>query len=298
MTAAALPADAEARPLRAAAWMGGAIMSFSAMALAGRSLGTELDTFEIMTYRSFVGIAVVLVVGGVLGRLGEIDARRLHLHATRNFLHFTGQNLWFFAVTLIPFAQLFALEFTSPLWVALLAPALLGERLTRMRLIAAALGFVGVLIVARPGAAAVGPGTIAALAAAVCFAATAIATKRLTRTASIPCILFWLTTMQAAFGLIAAGWDGDIATPSATALPLVILVGCAGLVAHLCMTTALSLAPATLVIPVDFLRLPLIAVVGAVFYAEPLDPFVIVGAAVIFAANYANLWHETRRPIV
>ncbi len=102
--------------------------------------------------------------------------------------------------------------------------------------------------------------------------------------------------MQAAFGLVAAGWDGDIAWPSATALPLVILVGCAGLVAHLCMTTALSLAPATLVIPVDFLRLPLIAVVGALFYAEPLDPYVIAGAAVIFAANYANLWHETRRP--
>jgi drug/metabolite transporter (DMT)-like permease len=281
--------------LRAGLWMSGAIVSFCAMAVAGRSLAVELDTFEMMLYRSLIGIVLVLAVGGALGRLGEISTRSLGLHAVRNLFHFTGQNLWFFSLTFIPLAQVFALEFTSPLWVTLLAPLVLGERLTRTRAIAAALGFVGILIVARPGFSEMNVGVLAAAASAICFAGNILFTKRLTRTATITGILFWLTVMQAGLGLVTAGWDGDIAWPSAAAWPWIAVIGCAGLLAHLCLTNALKVAPATVVVPFDFIRLPVIAVIGMALYAEPLDAFVFMGAVVIFAANYLNIWTESRR---
>ena len=289
MTTAAQP-----RVGLAALWMTGAIVSFSTMAVAGRAVSFELDTFEIMMYRSFIGVALVVLIGGALGRLGEITTRTLHIHGIRNLCHFTGQNLWFYAVTAIPLAQVFALEFTSPLWVTLLAPLILGERLTRTRAIAALMGFAGILIVARPGAAELSPGLIAAAASAIGFAGSILFTKMLTRTETITCILFWLTVMQAVFGIVAAGYDGDIALPSAATAPWLVLIGCAGLIAHLCLTNALSVAPATVVVPLDFVRLPVIALVGMALYGEALDIFVFLGAAVIFFANYLNIWTESR----
>ncbi len=294
MTAGAVPVPA-VPVLRAALWMSGAIVSFSSMAVAGRALSAELDTFEIMMYRSFIGVALVLAVAGSLGRLREVTARTLHLHAFRNIGHFAGQNLWFFSLAYIPLAQVFALEFTSPLWVTLLAPLVLGERLTRTRAIAAALGFVGILIVARPGFGEVNAGVLAAAASAIGFAASILFTKLLTRTETITCILFWLTVMQAVFGIVCAGFDGDIAWPSAAAWPWLGVVGCAGLIAHLCFTNALAVAPATVVVPFDFIRLPVIALVGMLLYGEGFDVFILAGAAVIFGANYLNIWTESRR---
>jgi drug/metabolite transporter (DMT)-like permease len=282
--------------LRACLWMIGAIGSFTAMAIAGRQVSFALDTFEIMTYRSLLGIVIVCVVAGMTGTWRQINRQQLGLHAVRNIAHFTGQNLWFYALTVIPLAQVFALEFTTPIWVLLLSPLLLNERMTRIGMIAALIGFLGVLIVTRPGSAPVSPGLIAAALCAIGFAFSAIFTRRLTRTQSITCILFYLTVMQAIFGLICAGYDGDIALPNAATLPWLVLIGCAGLFAHFCLTTALSLAPASVVMPIDFARLPAIAIVGALVYAESLDPFIFLGAALIFGGNYLNITKgQTRR---
>lgn len=278
------------RPALAAVWMLGSIAGFSALAIAGREIGTALDTFEMMLYRSLIGVAVVAATAAVTGRRGEMRASHLRLHLFRNTLHFAGQNLWLHALALIPLAQLFALEFSSPVMVALAAPFVLGERLTPARLASAALGFAGVLVVARPGA--IGgssEGIVAALLCAVSFAATALATKRLTQAVPVLAILFWLTAIQSALGLVCAGWDGQVALPDRETLPWVAVLGLSGLVGHLCLTRALSLAPASVVTPLDFLRLPLIALVGAALYSEPLDPLVLVGGAVIFAANWLNI---------
>ncbi len=281
--------------LRAALWMLGAVVSFSAMAVGGRSVSFELDTFEIMMFRSMIGFALVLAVAGTTGRLRTVSRRKPGLHLLRNVFHFTGQNLWFYAITIIPLAQVFALEFTSPLWVLMLSPLVLGERMTRVRVLAASLGFIGILIVARPSPETVNIGTLAAAGAAIGFAGSIMFTKRLTRTETLTCILFWMTLSQSLFGLICAGFDGDIALPSLSSLPWLVVIACGGLMAHFCLTTALSMAPATLVSPVDFIRLPLIAIIGLLVYDEPVDIFVILGAVVIFGANYLNMWSETRR---
>lgn len=285
------PADV----LRAGFWMLGAVVSFSAMAVAGREVSFELDTFEIMMYRSIIGIGLVLAVAWPTGAWRQITTRHPDAHLIRNVFHFAGQNLWYYAITLIPLAQVFALEFTAPLWVLVLSPLLLGERLTRIRIAAALIGFIGILIVARPSPDTLNIGTIAAAAAAIGFAGSILFTKRLTRTETLTCILFWMTVTQSVFGVICAGIDGDVALPSPASLPWLTIIAIGGLTAHFSLTTALSIAPATLVSPVDFTRLPLIAVIGLLIYDEPIDLLVILGAAIIFGANYLNLWSETRR---
>jgi drug/metabolite transporter (DMT)-like permease len=275
--------------------MSGSIASFSAMAVAGREVAVQLDTFEIMMYRSLLGLFIVLSIAGCTGAWRQISTQHMGTHVMRNTAHFAGQNLWFFAVTVIPLAQVFAIEFTSPLWVIVLSPLILGERLTRMRVGAALVGFIGILIVARPTVEGINAGVVAAASAAIFFALTIMLTKKLTRTQSITGILFFLTAMQLVMGVICAGFDGDIAVPNAQALPYVLLIGVAGLLAHFCLTNALSIAPATVVVPIDFIRLPVIAIVGMLVYQEALDIWVFVGAGVIFIGNYANLWVESRK---
>lgn len=283
------------RALAAAVWMIGSITGFSLVAIAGRALSAELDTFEIMLWRSVVGVIAVSSVAIARGRAAELAPNRLGTHFLRNILHFSGQNLWLYALTLIPLSQLFALEFSYPILVALTAPLFLSERLTRTRLLSVAIGFVGILMVARPfGAGGLSSGLAAALLCAVGFAGAAIVTKRLTRVTTITAILFWLTVMQTGFGLVGAGYDGRIAAPSLSLLPWVLAIGLGGLGAHLSLTKALSLAPASVVTPMDFLRLPLITLIGMIFYAEPLNIWVLAGGVVIFSANLLNIRSESR----
>jgi drug/metabolite transporter (DMT)-like permease len=267
----------------------GAILSFTLMAVAGRSVLETHDTFEVMAFRSVIG---VLIVGGfaiATGRAGAIRTQRLGLHSLRNIAHFTGQNLWFYALTLIPLAQVFAMEFTSPLWVLLLSPFLLAERVRGLQYLAALVGFCGILVVAQPFSGSIDIGLVFAAAAAFFFALTAVLTRKLTRTESLVGILFWLTALQLIFGFIACFYDGAITWPTLATLPWLVVIGIAGLCAHLCLTTALGLAPASTVMPMDFIRLPVIAVIGALLYQETLEANVALGAALIIAGSWANL---------
>lgn len=274
---------------RGAIWMIGAILSFTTMAIAGREALATYDTFELMTYRSALGVFIVCTLLTVTKRWHQVRRDRFGQHVIRNGAHFIGQNLWFLAVSLAPLAQVIALEFTSPIWLILLAPFLLREPLTRARMAAVVLGFLGVLFVARPDATDVSLGTLAAATCAIFFAITNIATKRLTRHEATASIMFWLTTMQLVFGLVMVGWDGEIAPLQADMLPYLFLVGIAGLSAHYCLTTALSLAPAATIIPIDFARLPLVALLGWVLYGEHLNMGLIIGGSMILAGNYINI---------
>ncbi len=277
------------RPFAAALWMTGAIAAFTAMAVATREIKHVHDTFEILAFRSAIGFAIVVAVASALGQMSRVRSDRLPSHVVRNVFHFTGQSLWFWAITMIPLAQVFALEFTSPIWVILLSPLVLGERLTTPRLIAAGLGFAGILIVARPDFGQLDLGVMAAIGAAFFFAATTLMTKALTRGEAIVSILFWLTLMQTGFGTVAMLADGSVTLPTMQTLPWIVLIAIAGVTAHLCLTSALSLAPASFVVPLDFARLPVIAAIGAAFYAEPVEATLFLGAALIFLGNWINL---------
>jgi drug/metabolite transporter (DMT)-like permease len=276
--------------------MTGALLSFSASAVAVRELGKYLTTFEILSIRSGFGLMVLLILIAVSAELRrELAFKRMGLHLARNSIHFVGTFLWTLAVTLLPFAIVFSLEFTMPAWVALLAIPMLGERMTRSRAGSIMLGFLGVLVIVRPGLASFQPAALLVLAAALAFAVSLIQTKILTAYVSTFAIIFWMNAMQLPMAL--AGSDPlFLSKLDAGAILPALTLGAVGLTSHFCLTNAFRAGDATVVVPIDFLRIPLIAAVGWMFYGESVDIFVFAGAALIICGVLWNLHAESKRP--
>jgi drug/metabolite transporter (DMT)-like permease len=275
--------------------MAGALLSFSATAIAVREVAPALGLFDILAARAGAGVAIVGMVA--LLRRRPLPARRLPLQLSRNLAHWGGNYAWSLGVTLLPLAVVFALEFTTPAWVTLLAVLILRERLTASRVAAVALGFLGVLVVLRPGVAALQPASLVVLGAAVMFALTAVATKALTRTESVLSILFWMNLIQLPLNLAAGRIFPAVpvhAFEGRHGLALAVLC-VAGLTSHWCLTSAYRRGDAILVMPLDFLRIPLIALLGWRFYGEPLDPWLFLGAGLIVGGIVWNLAAEARR---
>ena len=268
------------------------IASFVVMAVAGRYVSDELDTFEILMYRSLLGLIIISTFVIMTGKQKMIQIALLKYHLLRNILHFGAQNLWFFAITVIPLVQVFALEFSVPIWILVLSPLFLKESFTKPRAFAAIMGFVGILLITRPNPEIINLGIIAAGLAALGFAGSIMITKILTQQQNTLTILFVMTVSQLVFAIIFSGYDLDIAYVTGTKILWLLAIGIAGLMAHLCMTKALSLAPASVVAPIDFLRLPVIAVVGYMLFNETVDSFLFYGIILIFVGNYVNILAE------
>jgi drug/metabolite transporter (DMT)-like permease len=284
------------RVLKAAAWMSVALASFTLIAVAGREAAHGASTLTIMFYRSWMAFAIVLLIVPITGRgFSQFRTPQIRMHGLRSVVHFGAQFSWLYALPLIPLAQLFAIEFTAPLWTALMAPLILRERLTGWRTAAVLLGFTGALIVVRPGSAALNAGTIAALAAAIGFAAHYIITKRLMLRDPAFTVIFYWTLMQTiiASGLILM----DFQIPDGKSLAWIFVVAVCGLTAHFGIARAMAHADAIIVTPMDFLRLPLIVMVAAAVYGEPADPLVLVGGALVLIANFLNIWGERQRVV-
>ncbi len=275
----------------AALWMGGALVSFMAMAISGRELSSEISTFEILFFRSLIGLAIICLVLMRTG-WGQINTSQPILQVFRNLAHYVGQFGWFYGIAFIPLAQVFAIEFTIPIWAAFLAPFLLRERITAVRAVTIAIGFIGILIILRPGVVPLNLATIAVLIAAVGYAVSHLMTKKLIRTDSPMAILFYMTVVQLPLGLVPSLFDW--VTPSLAMWPWLIVVGVSALSAHYCISKAFQLADALVVIPIDFLRLPFVAAIGYMFYDEALDAFVLLGALTIFGGNLFGVVKEAK----
>ena len=144
--------------LKAALWMGGSIASFLTMTVAGRAIMPDLDVFQVMEMRSVIGWFILLPLVFASGGFAAMRTKRPLQHIGRNVVHYAGQFAWLQALTMIPLAQLISIEFTTPIWGALLAVLFLGERMSARKVAAIVLGLVGVLVIVRPGATAVDPG--------------------------------------------------------------------------------------------------------------------------------------------
>jgi drug/metabolite transporter (DMT)-like permease len=280
---------------RVVLWMTGALLSFSATALSVRALAKALSIFEILSVRAGFGLLVMLGAMALWPRLRhDLSLRRFGLHLWRNTSHFAGQYFWSLAITLLPFATVFALEFTMPMWVAVMAVPFLGERMTTAKVGSIVLGFIGVLVIIRPGMESFQPAALLVLLAAFSYALSLIATKKLTAGFSTYAIIFWMNLLQLPMALAGSdlgfpaklGWD---------ALVPVLGIGIAGLSSHYCLANAFRFGDATVVVPLDFLRIPLIAVIGWMFYNEGLDVFVFLGAGLIVLGVLWNLRSESRR---
>jgi len=257
------------------------------VAVAGRETTRELNVFQIMEVRSLLGFCMLYPLVHLSGGLAAMKTARPLAHVGRNLVHYIAQLGWFFALTLIPLGQVVSIEFTMPIWTAILAAAFLGERLTSWKIMATLLGLVGVAVIVRPGTSEVNPGQMIALAAAVGFGISITMIKSLTRTESTVAIIFWMLVIQSAAGVAPALYFWQ--WPSAYVWSWVVVIAFSGTFSHFCMARAMLYADATIVVPMDFLRVPLSATAGWLLYAERLDAYTVLGAVLILTGNLLNL---------
>jgi drug/metabolite transporter (DMT)-like permease len=279
-------------------WMTGALLSFCLMAVAFRKLAESLSITEILATRNGLGLAVMVTLLILRSELRPlVRSRRPALTLFRNTIHLGAQYLWAMSVLLLPLATVFALEFSAPAWALLLAVPVLGERLTASRVGAVVLGLIGVLVILRPGLETFRPETLLVLAAAVGFAVTMITTKKLTMTDSTFAIIFWMNMIQLPLTLVPSD-PLFVMKLSLGQLPAFAAVGVAGLASHYCLANAFRAGDASVVVPLDFLRIPLIAVIGWWLYGEVLDALVFIGAGLIIVGVLWNLQSEARRQVI
>lgn len=275
--------------------MTGALLSFTTMALSIRALASSLSIFEILTTRALGGLAILLTLAALKPELREgFRPQFIGLNLVRNSVHFVSQYIWALSLTLLPLANVFALEFTMPVWLAILAVVILGEKMTPSRIGVIVTGLIGVLVILRPGLTAFHLASLMPLAAALGYALFNVLTKKLSGKVSTFSVVFWMNAMQLPIGL--AGSDPlFLANVSGLQWLGVAGVGIAGLSAHFCLVQAFRAGDATLVMPIDFLRVPLIAVIGWLFYGENLDVFVLIGAGIMLMGILWNLRAEAKK---
>ena len=277
---------------KAAFWMTGTLLSFTFMAIAVRELHTaQIHTFEILAVRSIIGLFIVLLVAWRFG-WDLLKTEQPMLQFGRNIFHFGGQSTWIYGISLLPLVEVFAIDYTIPIWVAILAVFFLGEKMTRGRWTAIGLGFAGIVVMLRPGVEIIDAGAFVVLASAFFFGVSITCTKKLVSTDSPICILFFMCLIQLPMGLIPATFVWVI--PQGIEWFYLCAIGVMGLSAHFCEANAFRFADATVVIPLQFLRLPLIAVAGFFLYDEALELLVLFGALMIFSGNYYNIRCESR----
>lgn len=280
-------------PMKAIAWMVGALASFLVMAVSVRELSAGMHAFEMLFLRSAIGVAILAAVLSVKG-WGRVRTRRLGGHLVRNLVHFAGQTLWIVGIALLPLATVAALEFTTPIWGVFLAVLFLGERMNRGRWLALAFGILGILVILRPGVTVVAPALLM-LVCTFCFGATNAITKWLTRSDTPLTIVFHMVLMQTLIGALATVF---VWTPIAAGdWPFLVLLGLTGLSAHYALSHALAAADAAFIMPFEFLRLPFVALIGFWVYAEDFELAVLIGAALIFAGTSYSLRQESRSAV-
>jgi drug/metabolite transporter (DMT)-like permease len=279
---------------KAALWMSGWLTLMLVMTIAGRETTGELSVFQLLEVRSVLGFFLLYPLIHLNGGIAILKTARLPQHIARNLIHYGAGLCWFFALTLIPIGQVVAIEFTMPIWTAILAVSFLGERMTVWKIAAIVLGLVGVLVIVRPTTGQINPGQLIALAAAVGFGISIALVKFLTRTENTLSILFWMLVVQSVAGFFPTLFVWVWPTPYVWGWIVVIAI--CGMFSHFCMVRAMLYADATIVIPMDFLRVPLTATAGWLLYSERIDLLTVVGAVLILTGNLLNLKPNTALP--
>jgi drug/metabolite transporter (DMT)-like permease len=272
---------------KAALWMAGWLALMLIMAIGGREATRELQVLQVMELRAGLGLLMLCPAIYFTGGFKTLRTSRLPMHAARALLHYAGQYGWFLALTLIPLGQVVSIEFTLPIWTAILAASFLGERLTVWKIAAIALGLIGVFVIVRPAAGEVNAGQLIALVAAAVLGVTVVMMKSLTRTEPALTIVFWMMAVQVVVGALPTLHVWVWPSPYVWACAIAVAFG--GTFSHVCMARAMLYADTTVVVPMDFLRVPLSATAGWLIYSERLDAFTVLGAALILSGNLLNL---------
>lgn len=254
-------------------------------------LGTRIPAPESAFLRYVLGLVFLIPALGGIRRL-RIDRQTLMLFGGRGLVHTFAVALWFFAMARIPIADVTAMNYLSPVYVTLGAALFLGERLALRRVLAVLAALLGALIILRPGFREVGTGHLAMLFAALFFGASYLLAKPLSDRCS-PALVVAMLSLTVTIGLLPLAVLNWVA-PTWWELLILLGVACLATCAHLTMTLAFRAAPLAVTQPVTFLQLVWAVALGVIFFAEPFDPWVILGGTVIVSAISFISWREAQ----
>ncbi|KGJ87751.1 DMT family transporter [Colwellia psychrerythraea] len=272
--------------------MSGALASFCILAIGARELSGVLSISQSLAIRSAIGLVFLSVVYFIRARFFKVQSLKIKpkpalnvfkLHLFRNVSHFLAQYGWFFGIGLLPLAEVFALEFTVPIWTMLIASIFLNEKVTVNKLIAIFLGTLGVIAIVQPGYALIDFAAMVVLGSAVCFAISHSTTKYLAKTESPLTILLYMCVIQLPIGLLLS-WSNWL-WPKGEQWLWLVVIGLSALFAHFCLAKTMQYAEITTIITLDFFRLPLIALVGVGFYNESFELPLLIGGALMLIGN-------------
>jgi drug/metabolite transporter (DMT)-like permease len=276
------------KSMNALMWMSGALFSFCFMAIAARELSTGMSTFEVLFARAVIGLSLVSLMIWRTQDVSYFKTQRIKFHLGRDITHLMGQYGWFVGVSLLPLSQVFALEFTAPLWTSILAMAFLGEVMNARRLMAIVLGFSGVYLIVNPGEGIFNYNSLYVIAAALLFSIGNTFSKSLVKTDRPLTILFYMGLIQLPMTFCLA--FEHLIWPNLIQSGWLMVIGLTSLASHFCMSKAMQKTDLSVVVTLDFFRLPLITLVGVLFYAEAFRWVMVIGALMVFSANLINLY--------
>ena len=262
------------------AWMLGFIINISIMAISIRELSLKYTSFEIQNFRNIFSIIIIILIFMVTKNT-NLNTFQLKNNFIRNIFHFIGQSAWTWGLTVLPLAVVFSLEFTMPIWAVIIAIVLLKEKITLNKICFLIIGLMGTWIIFMPDTKYIGFYNIIVLCSAITYAIAHNFTKKLTRTDSILSILFFMSIIQLPFSLIGSFIIGNIHYNIMMEIPLIILLTITSLLAHYSLSSALKYSDASIVLPIDYIRLPLIVFIGWYYYDEKISTNVVIGSILI-----------------
>jgi len=281
MDAPSHPPRADTRPVAGVLWMVLTGLLFVGMTATVKYLGDVVPAAQAAFLRYLLGLVFFLPVLPMMLR-ARFDRKDLTLYGLRGAVHTLGVILWFFAMTRIPLAEVTAMNYLIPVYVTLGAAVFLGEKLRLRRLLAVAAAIIGALIILRPGLREVSAGHIAMLGTALFLAASYLIAKRMTDSTS-PVLVVAMLSVTVTVGLAPFAWAVWVPV-SMEQLAWFLVVAFFATAGHYTMTLAFAAAPIGVTQPVTALQLVWAIALGALLFAEPVDPFVVFGGAVIVAA--------------
>lgn len=270
-------------------WMLVTGLNFVAVTAIVKYIGSDVPAAQGAFLRYTLGLVFLLpMIRPILS--AHLTRRQIKLFAYRGVVHTLAVILWFFAMARIPIAEVTAMNYLSPVYVTIGAALFLGEKLPPRRLAAVIMALVGAFIILRPGIKEVEPGHIAMLGTAVLFAIGYLLAKQLSGEVS-PAVIVGMLSITVTIGLApfaAAVW----VTPTLSQLGWLFLVACFATAGHYSMTLAFAAAPLTVTQPVTFLQLVWAVILGAVFFGEAVDFWVVLGGVVIMGSVSFITWRE------
>ncbi|WP_156255389.1 DMT family transporter [Sandarakinorhabdus oryzae] len=271
-------------------WFIASCFAFASMWVMIRYTAQSLHSFEIVFFRNFIGL--LFLVPMMLRNRGLIRLDRMKVHLGRATSGFIATMGTFYAVANAPLATTLAINYTAPLFGTLGAVMVLGERIRARRIAALAVGFVGMLLVLRPGHLPMTPGIAAGIISAVSTGYSIVAMRSLVGVDDSRAVAAWTFILTTLPSLAVALF---VWTPPPPAVwPLLAGIGAAAAIGQLTLTKAFSLSEASAVLPLDFVRFGLITAAGVFLFGETYDALTLAGGALILASTIYLAWREAQ----